>query len=156
MERPILTPAEIVREHPLFKKVFELGLPKNSSAVFAGAALVPHGLREQIDDVDMVAIGDAWDIAASIVTPKRAYLGGYKIEIAVQDDLGKHVGDIEIFDSWGPGEWDLNRLIKEAHEFEGLRFVRLEEVLRWKQLTNRDKDLKDIEAIQDFLATLRQ
>jgi len=36
----------------------------------------------------------------------------------------------------------VNKLIDEAEEIDGIRFVRLEEFLRWKNLMGREKDFE--------------
>ena len=40
---------------------------------------------------------------------------------------------IELYKDWGPGEWDVERLIKEADVIDGIPFVKLEAVLEWKK-----------------------
>ncbi|MCX6719058.1 MAG: hypothetical protein NTZ38_01635, partial [Candidatus Taylorbacteria bacterium] len=59
--------------------------------------------------------------------------------------------EVELWKDWWPGEWDIERLIDDAEIIEGLPFVRLERVLEWKKLINREKDLRDIEIIERFL-----
>jgi len=61
-----------------------------------------------------------------------------------------HQGDIEIFDTWAPEAWDVAKLIAEAEMIEGLPFVKLEEVKRWKNLRFSDKDKKDLELIAAY------
>lgn len=60
-------------------------------------------------------------------------------------------GEIEMLNGWGPGEWDVQRVIDGAEIIDGLAFVKLEEVLRWKKMMNREKDKKDIEVIEEYL-----
>lgn len=57
---------------------------------------------------------------------------------------------VEIFNDWGPGEWNVKQLIEDSEIIEGLPFVRLIEVLKWKKLLKREKDLKDIEMIEKY------
>ncbi|MDP2856193.1 MAG: hypothetical protein Q8N90_03725 [bacterium] len=54
---------------------------------------------------------------------------------------------------WKPGQWDIKQLIREAEIIDGLPFVKLKYVLKWKKLSGREKDLKDIETIERFLQT---
>ncbi len=51
---------------------------------------------------------------------------------------------------WGAG-WDTPVLIENAEIIDGLAFVRLEEVLKWKKSRNKEKDQKDIELIENYL-----
>ena len=54
-------------------------------------------------------------------------------------------------DKWGSGEWSVQELIRGAEIIDGLPFVRIEEVLKWKRLNGREKDLKDAELIGRYL-----
>jgi hypothetical protein len=47
---------------------------------------------------------------------------------------------------------DPQRLIDQADIIEGVAFVRLTEVLRWKKASGRPKDLADIRLIEQYLA----
>lgn len=46
---------------------------------------------------------------------------------------------------------DTETLIKNAHIIEGVPFVQLEELLKWKKAANREKDKKDVVLIEDYL-----
>jgi len=45
----------------------------------------------------------------------------------------------------------IDTLIDTAEEFEGIKFVTLENVLRWKKLMGRPKDLEHIKMIKAYL-----
>jgi hypothetical protein len=45
----------------------------------------------------------------------------------------------------------VQNIIDKAEIIDGLTFVRLEEVLKWKKMMNREKDKKDIEIIENYL-----
>jgi hypothetical protein len=59
--------------------------------------------------------------------------------------------DIELWKSWGPGDWDIDKIIDDAEEIDGLPYVKLETVLEWKQRNTREKDGRDAKLIEDFL-----
>jgi hypothetical protein len=42
-------------------------------------------------------------------------------------------------------------LIKDATVIDGVPYVQLEELLKWKKVAAREKDLKDIVLIEKFL-----
>jgi hypothetical protein len=60
-------------------------------------------------------------------------------------------GEIELWKNWRPGEWDVQKLIDEAEIIDGLPFASLESVVTWKRMSAREKDLKDVEVIENFL-----
>ena len=62
-------------------------------------------------------------------------------------------GDLELWKNWAPGDWDVQKLIDEADVIDDLPFVRLNSVMEWKKLNAREKDLKDVEIIANFLKT---
>jgi hypothetical protein len=47
---------------------------------------------------------------------------------------------------------DTDELIRNATVIDGVTFVQLEELLKWKKAVAREKDLKDIVLIEGFLA----
>ncbi len=54
---------------------------------------------------------------------------------------------------WYPGEWDVSDIIAKAEIIDGLPFVTLDTVVKWKKLKGREKDIRDIELIEEFLKT---
>lgn len=60
--------------------------------------------------------------------------------------------NIEVWKDWQPGIWDFGQLIRNSEIIEGVPFVRLEEVLKWKKLRMSPKDTGDIELIENFLS----
>lgn len=46
---------------------------------------------------------------------------------------------------------DTKELINTANVIDGVPYVRLEELLKWKKAAARAKDLKDVELIENFL-----
>jgi hypothetical protein len=75
----------------------------------------------------------------------------FKAKMGKSGDEGLGEDIIEIWDSWSPGEWDVEKLINEAEIINGLPFVQLQEVVRWKELANREKDKTDLALIERYL-----
>jgi hypothetical protein len=127
----------------LFKKAKDLQLPIGQYALFGSAPLGIRGLRE-CHDVDMIITKDLWEQCKS-----------KNWETVIKSDGNQCfvIDSIEMGVDWFPGEWDVNKLIEEAEIIDGLPFVKLEEVLKWKKLFNREKDQKDIKIIEEFLKT---
>ncbi len=134
---------EKLKNHPLFFELNKLMLPVQDFAVFGSGPLFVYSLRTSISDLDIVARGKAWEKAAELATPGGAEMGGNIINLAA--------GLISIYDSWEPGDWNLDDLIDTADIFAKIRFVTLPNVLIWKKLMNRSKDLPDIAALEKHL-----
>ena len=126
----------------LFLKVKNLKLPAGKYAIFGSGPIAIRGLRE-CKDVDIIVTRDVFidcktkpDWQVKKLDENTEYL----------DNDG-----IELWDRWGPGEWDINKLIQEAETIEDLPFVRLEQVLKWKEKNGRSKDLEDAKLIKTYL-----
>ena len=130
----------------LFQKVKDLNLPIGEYALFGSAPMGIRGLKE-CSDVDLLVTDGIW----------KKYDGQPGWEYKYLDDnrvaLENKAISIEMATSWWPGEWDCQKIIQEAEIINGLPFVRLETVLKWKKIVAREKDLKDVETIEKFLHT---
>ncbi|MBB4917416.1 hypothetical protein [Streptosporangium saharense] len=123
----------------LFATLTGLGLPRGSYVICGSAALYVRGLRERIGDLDVLATGPAWRIAATLGAPRPAP-SGYGLAI-------HHPAvPIEFVDRWTPG-WCTDHLIESADVIDGLPFMRLACVLAWKEAARRPKDVPDIAAV---------
>lgn len=132
-----------ISNHPLIVALREIGLPPEDYAVFGSGPMMAHGLKES-NDLDVIARGSAWALALAMGEPRRSHYGSPKADFAG--------GKIEVFNTWAPGEWDVDELIDGAEVIDGVRFVTLENVLKWKRLTGRPKDAEHIKLIENYLA----
>jgi hypothetical protein len=132
-----------LNDNPLIQQLLKFGLPPEDFAVFGSGPMMARGIKES-HDLDIIARGAAWSLAQALGQQKKGGYGGNKIVLA--DGL------IEIFDSWGPDEWDTDWLIDTAEVIEGIRFVTLQNVLKWKKLMGRPKDIEHIGLIETYLA----
>lgn len=124
-----------------FKKVKNLNLPRGEYALFGSAPLVIRGLKES-DDIDIIATENLYN---------HCKQSGWEEKIAGSGSLYLTRDEIELFKDWKPGEWDIQELIDGAEVIDGLPFVKLVTVLKWKKLRNKEKDKKDIEIIEKYL-----
>ncbi|WP_182875644.1 hypothetical protein [Microbispora sp. H10670] len=129
----------------LFAELARLNLPHGTYVICGSAALFVRGLRARIGDLDVVATGPAWDIATSLDAPRPA-LSGHGLVVH------HPTAAIEFVDRWTPG-WPTEHLIGTADVIDGLPFMRLGDVLRWKQAARRPKDLPDIAAVHRLRQT---
>jgi len=132
-----------LKDNQLIVKLSALGLPPDDFAVFGSGPMMAHGLLSEAHDLDIAARGRAWDMARALGPVGKGTHGGNKVELAG--------GLIEIFDAWGPGGWDVDELIDTAEVIDGIRFVTLENVLKWKKMMNRPKDIEHIRLIEAYL-----
>lgn len=114
----------------------KLNLPKDKFAVFGSGPMAIRGIRET-NDVDIVVKQDLWK---EIV----------KKHPMIKENLVQ-IGNISIYKDWLPWFDDTDFLIDQADIISGLRFVKLEYVLKWKRMIDREKDRKDIKLIEEFL-----
>ena len=125
----------------LFQKVKELKLPIGKYALFGSAPLGIRGLKE-CRDADIVVTADLWNEYKEKGWEEKTSVGG---------SCCLRKGEVELWKDWGPGRWEIEKLIEEAEIIDGLPFVRLVTVVAWKKQYGREKDLEDIEMIEKFL-----
>jgi len=125
----------------LFQRVREMNLPIGKYALFGSAPLGIRGLKD-CHDIDIVITEDLWNEHKS---------KHWEIKVMPHGSQYLRNDEIELWKDWKPGRWNIEKLIEESEIIEGLPFVKLERVLEWKKLSSREKDLKDIEIIEEFL-----
>jgi len=132
-------------DHRLIRLLATLALPPSDYVVTGSGPLLAHGLKDSIHDLDLLARGEAWELAAGKgrMIPSRSGLG---CRIVL------HHGDIEVFDHWVGGLTDVDALIDSAELIEGVPFLSLADTLTWKRGLGRAKDLLDIALIEHHLA----
>ncbi|MFE2289568.1 hypothetical protein [Streptomyces sp. NPDC059452] len=131
-----------LRQHPFIRELLSLRLPPADYVVAGSGPLLAHGLRQDVSDLDIVARADAWKIALSMAEA-QVPPSGHGLMVVL---FG---GNIEIFDQWLPGARDADELIDSAELIEGIPFCSLAEVREWKTRSNRAKDQRDIELIEE-------
>lgn len=117
-------------------EVKKLDLPSNEFAIFGSGPLAIRKLREA-NDIDLIVKEILWKKLLKKYAPTEK---GNEIKI----------GNVSIFHDW-PGFLEVESLIDEADIINGIRYVKLEKVLQWKQKRNFEKDRKDIELLEKNL-----
>ncbi len=123
---------------PFIDELKALNLPDGSYAIFGSGPLAVRGIREA-KDLDVLVRKDVWDELA------KKYTRNVK-------GTGLQIGNIEAFCQWSPWFDDPDALIDTAEVIDGLPFVRLEHVVSWKSAMGREKDIKDLELIENYLS----
>ncbi len=137
-------------ENPLIRRLIQLDLERDNFVIFGSGPLLAHGIRKNIRDLDVVARGSAWHRVCDQGIPSAG-----KISNAPATCFWG--GRIQFFREWISTDWDSDDLIDQAEIIEGLRFARLADVLAYKRILMRPKDIMDIHAMsRSKIDTLRR
>lgn len=128
----------------LLEKLKALDLPANDFAIFGSGPMYPIGIKELGHDIDLIARGEAWQKATILNKPVQTQTWEC-LAVSLFDD------QIEIFNGWGPGKWNIDELIDSADIFDGIRYVNLDNLIKWKKEMGRPKDLEHLKLIEEYL-----
>ncbi|TDD47947.1 hypothetical protein [Saccharopolyspora elongata] len=136
-------PRNNLRTCTLFQEFSSLAFPGQDYAIFGSGPLFAWGIRSHISDLDVIARGEAWEMATTLGTPSPAPSGyGDMVQLSG--------GRIEIFDRWIDAAWDTDTLIDNAEYIDGLKFVTMAMVVQWKGGSSREKDKRDMDLIYRY------
>ena len=124
----------------LFAALESLDLPTGDFAVFGSGPLIIRGIIDA--DLDVISRGAAWRRACEI--GDLVYLEDHDVEI-----VSFFEGAITVGTRWGYGEFDIDYLIDTAEMIDGLPFVQIEHVVRYKKIAARSKDLVHLQRLAD-------
>lgn len=126
--------------HPAFRVLEGLALPREDFVIAGSGPLLARGIIDDVADVDVVARGAAWRRAAELGEVTPAPFGGVRHVV-----LGG--GKVEVLDGWLPDLWSVDELIAGAEVVGGLRFVRLDVVVRTKESLRRPRDREHLDLL---------
>lgn len=135
-----------IPSHPLFDRLRSLDLPDHGWAIFGSGPMWVRGIRES-SDIDIIVSQSLWPWVM-----EHAEKIGVKEECDNLEYAHFFSGDIEMYHDWHPGKWGIEGLIANADSIGGMPFVQLETVLEWKKLKGREKDMRDIMLIREYLS----
>lgn len=134
-----------ISEHnqQLLNRLRDLNLPDGKYIVFGSGAMMIRGLKDG-HDLDVFVSKDLYE--------EYKNKEGWKIKPCNSDFYLSNNG-VELWETWRPGGWDFDELVKKAEYIDGIPFVPLEITKEWKLLNGRDKDLEHVKIIDEFLNT---
>ena len=126
-------------------EVKKLNLPVGKYAVVGSGAMAVRNIRPA-HDIDLIVTQDIY---------KYLKASGWK-EVHFPGTLQPWVLFKDLFDvstSWSVGDYHPkpSELMANTDIIDGVAFVSLEDLLKWKKTCRRDKDLADIKLIEAYL-----
>jgi hypothetical protein len=129
-----------------FQLVRDLDLPAGKYAITSSGPLGVREIRE-IGDIDLIVADDLWNELAAVYPATQK--DGVTV-IRVSPDI--EVIGIGLFgEPEEPGQPSVAEQIAQADIIDGLPFVSLRHVLYFKRQMNREKDQRDIAALERLL-----
>jgi len=127
-----------MNKNDIINRLEDLNFDKNRYWVLAGSAMVLHGIRPKTHDIDM---GCTKEFADELETE------GYPT-VVMPDGTRRitYAEDVEIFEDW---------IFDRVVFVEGIPVISLDGLLEMKRKLGREKDLRDVQMIEEFLKTRR-
>lgn len=137
---------EQIKQNELTAKIKRLHIPADQYVVIGSGIMTALGIRQSAD-VDL------------LVTPEvfaELQKRGWKTEVVEIEGRPREkvsTGDVEAFkDFWYGGVTrNVNDLIQTAQHIEGVPFMLLKDLIHFKRSIGREKDLKDIQLIEEYM-----
>jgi hypothetical protein len=127
----------------LLEQLNNLNLPKDKYVVVGSGSMAAHGIREA-NDFDILVTFDLWE---EFEKDNPVVMSGKTQNILF--------GDLQILGNGSmyriPEIASIEEMISTADIIEGHPFLKLELVKKFKKNEGREKDLKDIDLIDEYL-----
>lgn len=123
-----------MNKNDIINRLEDLNFDKSGYWVLAGSAMVLHGIRPETNDIDM---GCTKEFADELETE------GYPA-VVMPDGTRRitYAEDVEIFEDW---------IFDKVVSADGIPVISLDGLLEMKRNLGREKDLRDIQMIEEFL-----
>ncbi len=118
----------------------KLNFPRDGFAICGSGPLAAREIRDS-HDTDLVVNKKLWKQLAKKYPVRQS---GDKRDFI-------QIGNIEMYEDWFPLLENADKLIDTADIINGFRFVKLDYVMKWKKIMNREKDQTDIKLIEKYL-----
>ena len=123
-----------MNKNDIINRLVDLNFDKNGYWVLAGSAMVLHGIRPETHDIDM---GCTKEFADELERE------GYPT-VVMPDGTRRitYAEDVEIFEDW---------IFDKVVSADGIPVISLDGLLEMKRNLGREKDLRDVQMIEEFL-----
>lgn len=126
----------------LFERLRRLNLPPQGYAIFGSGPLAIRGLIPRSNDLDIICRKEVWTIVSRLGDVR--YLPEYDVSVVELAD-----GTLTFGTEWKIGDFDVDELIETAEIIDGLPFVRLDHVVRYKRIRSSEKDLQHLAVLDN-------
>lgn len=130
----------------IFSTIKNLHLPANKYLVIGGAALAGRGIKET-KDVDLLLSKDLLNEFRN----SNSWLYHPRIIPTEEAGLVNSDGTVELYPTVGGINLPYEEIKAREEVIDGIPFANLMDILKIKQFYKRDKDLKDIVLIEEYL-----
>ena len=129
----------------VIRQTKELGLPSDEFTIVGSGSLAVRGIREA-KDIDLLITKDFYD-KLKAEGWKEEHFPKSKREWVLSS------GPFDAATTWSVNDYEPEpqQLIRDSDVIEGIRFVNLKDLLTWKKACRREKDLRDIKLIEEYL-----
>lgn len=118
----------------------DLNLPHGTFAIFGSGPIAIRGLRDS-HDLDIIVKDHVY----------KKLCDAYPNQAKTSPFAFIQIGNIEIGNQWLNSSEHINEMIDTAEIIDGFPFVQLHYVLAWKKQMGREKDLKDVVLIEEYI-----
>lgn len=132
-----------INKQEIIDRIKQHNLPVDDYVVFGSGPLAAAGIRPAAD-IDLVVAPQLFD---------QMRKSGWQQAEGLRGEPRLTYGDFEVFMEWNFGGYcpTLSELQESADVIDGIPFVNLREVNKWKQVCGRPKDIADINLINLYL-----
>lgn len=118
-------------------------LGEGDHAVFGSGPLLVRGIIDSVNDIDVVARGEAW---------RRATAAGELVHLPEHDItvVSLHDGRLTVGMAWAIGNIDIDNAIDSADIIEGSPWARLDLVVEYKRVADRPKDREHLRLLEQW------
>jgi hypothetical protein len=131
----------------LLQELDKLNLPIDQYAITSSGPMAAHGIREA-NDLDIILTPTLYERLKTKYKVGTSKYGEYM-------EINEHVQGIGEFLPEYQQRSNVDQ-IKDADILFDHPFIKLEDVIAFKKMLGREKDMKDIALIEDFLSGLPQ
>jgi hypothetical protein len=132
----------------IISRVKLLNLPLGHYCVFGSGVLEAHGIKKA-KDVDVLVSAELYKKLKSQGWKRKWFF--WRIFICKAIVNGENEAFTNLY--WGSYRPDTNDLIKNADYFDGIPFLRLEDLLDFTRHLPREKDKKHVKMMEDYLVS---